>query len=106
MKVSEIKVAVFCSFCHGQHIDEGKYTIKPHKVHLCFHCRKKFKVKNSVIFLSGILNQKKNTLYKLFLYYNHLSGVPMNFHLVRYLPCPVCIPDHVTNSGCKCNCHD
>ena len=44
MKVGKIKVAVFCSFCHGQHIDEGKYAIKPHKVHLCFHCRKKFKV--------------------------------------------------------------
>jgi len=41
MKVSKIKVTIFCPFCRGQHIDEGKYAIKPHKVHLCFHCGKK-----------------------------------------------------------------
>jgi len=44
MKVNKIRVTIFCPFCHGQHLDEGKYAIKPHKTHLCFHCGKKFKV--------------------------------------------------------------
>ena len=49
MKVSKIKVTIFCPFCHGQHIDEGKYAIKPHTIHLCFHCGKKFKVTKPTI---------------------------------------------------------
>ena len=44
MKVRKLKVTIFCPFCQGQHIDEGKYAILPHKLHLCFHCGKKFKV--------------------------------------------------------------
>ena len=30
MKVRKVKVTIFCPFCQGQHIDEGKYAIKPH----------------------------------------------------------------------------
>ncbi len=49
MKARKVKVAIFCPFCQGQHIDEGKYAIKPHMVHLCFHCGKKFKVTKPTI---------------------------------------------------------
>jgi hypothetical protein len=43
------KTTIFCPFCNGQHIDEGKYSIKPHRIHLCFHCSKKFKVSKATI---------------------------------------------------------
>ncbi len=46
---SQIKITIFCPFCNGQHIDEGLYSIKPHKIHLCFHCGKKFKVGKATI---------------------------------------------------------
>ena len=59
MKVSKTKVAIFCSFCNGQHIDEGKYAIKPHKIHLCFHCGKKFKVARPNI---GVRNGSKKII--------------------------------------------
>ena len=59
MNVSKIKVTIFCPFCHGQHLDSGKYSIKPHKVHLCFHCGKKFKVAKPTI---GVKNGSNMTL--------------------------------------------
>ncbi|HXV66927.1 MAG TPA: hypothetical protein VD731_06875 [Nitrosopumilaceae archaeon] len=43
------KITIFCPYCNGQHIDEGLYAVKPHKIHLCFHCQKKFKIAKPTI---------------------------------------------------------
>lgn len=43
------RVTIFCPHCKGQHIDEGRYAVKPHKIHLCSHCGKKFRVANPTI---------------------------------------------------------
>ncbi len=59
MNVRKTKVTIFCPFCHGQHLDSGKYAIRPHKVHLCFHCGKKFKVAKPTI---GVKNGSNMTL--------------------------------------------
>ena len=59
MNVRKTKVTIFCPFCHGQHLDSGKYAIRPHKVHLCFHCEKKFKVAKPTI---GVKNGSNMTL--------------------------------------------
>jgi len=59
MKPIKIKVTIYCPHCNGQHIDEGKYAIKPHRLHLCFHCGKKFKVAKPTI---GVRNGPDMTL--------------------------------------------
>ncbi len=56
MKVRKVKVTIFCPFCQSQHINKGKYVIKPHKLHLCFHCGKKFKVTKPTISVKLGLN--------------------------------------------------
>ncbi len=58
-KIKETKVYLCCPYCHRQHIDEGKYAIKPHKFHLCFHCGKKFKAAKPTI---GVRNGSNLTL--------------------------------------------
>ncbi len=55
---SQIKITIFCPYCNHQHIDEGKYAIKPHKIHLCFNCGKKFKVAKPTI---GVRNGSNMT---------------------------------------------
>ena len=54
---SEAKIAIFCPYCKGQHIDEGRYAIKPHKQHLCFHCGRKFRLSKATIGVRGSKNK-------------------------------------------------
>lgn len=53
------KITIFCPYCNGQHVDEGRYAIKPHKQHLYFHCGRKFWLPKVVI---GVKDSKNKIL--------------------------------------------
>lgn len=38
-----IPMLLSCPSCHEPHIDEGEWATKPHKTHLCLHCKTEWK---------------------------------------------------------------